>query len=89
MDDNTRILIDELKSAEYQLGKINTQVNMLIDILFINAEKTGKHERRYGYNLEDVSVDGKTILAIFRQEYPQKILDLFKDEEEEEEKEEE
>lgn len=83
MKDNELTLVNDLVESNYQLGVCKTQIDMLVDIVYMKAEKIGKHERKYGYEMEDVNIDGSTILAIFRKHYPQRILDLFKDKPEE------
>lgn len=83
MNDNELTLVNDLVESNYQLGVCKTQIDMLVDIVYMKAEKIGKNDRKYGYEIEDVKVDGSTILAIFHQRYPQRILDLFKDKPEE------
>lgn len=83
MDDNLKALIDYYNSCEFRRGAQTARIEMLIEIVFNNARKIGQHERRYGYELDDVKVDGSTILALFNERYPKEILDLFKDKPEE------
>ena len=77
MEDNIKKLVDEYMQSEYLRGRHEAQIEMLVDILFMKAEQKGK--KKYGDSIDDLTIDGNTILAIFQRKYPQEIIDLFKE----------
>lgn len=77
LDENFKTLIDEYTESEYIRGQQKAQIDILIDIVYMNARKQVSGERKYLYERSEMKIDADTILAIFHRDYPKDILDSF------------
>lgn len=77
LDENFKTLIDEYTESEYIRGQQKARIDMLIDIVYMNARKKVGGERKYLYERSEMKIDADTILAIFQRDYPKEILDSF------------
>ena len=77
LDENFKTLIDEYTESEYIRGQQKARIDMLIDIVYMNARKQVSGERKYLYERSEMKIDADTILAIFQCDYTKDILDSF------------
>lgn len=77
LDENFKTLIDEYTESEYIRGQQKARIDMLIDIVYMNARKQVSGERKYLYERSEMKIDADTILAIFQRDYTKDILDSF------------